>query len=246
MTIVSRSPWLAASLMLLVAPLGAAMAQTQRPTPAAVDSKAAPAAPAPKAAASDAKPASNSPLAGFGGNSKEPYKIDADRLEVQQKDNKAIYSGDVVVVQGKTTMRCSSLVIFFEQKKDDAKKQAAQPANLNRAQPAAAPGQPGASGLKRLECHGPVSVTQEKQSATSKLLVYEADVVTLTGDVIMADGDNVQAGEKMVYNTKTGVGSMSGGVEPGKKEGGRVRGIFLPGSGDKDPNKKAEKKDKTG
>ena len=173
-------------------------------------------------------------------------RIDADKLEVQQKDNKAIYSGDVVVVQGKTTMRCTALVIFFEQKKDEAKKQpAAQPAAATKAQPATTPGQPGASGLKRLECHGPVSVTQEKQTATSNLLVYEADAVTLTGNVILADGDNVQAGEKMIYNTKTGVGTMVGGAK--EKESGRVRGIFLPGSGgEKDPTKKAEKKDKTG
>lgn len=227
----------AAALAVLIAPAGAAWAQAQK--------AAAAAASPPKPAAADAKPATNSPLSGFGGNSKEPYKIDADRLEVQQKDNKAIYSGDVVVIQGKTTMRCSQLVIFFEQKKDDAKKTATPAANANKAQPAATPGAPGASGLKRLECHGPVSVTQEKQTATSKLLVYEADVVTLTGDVIMADGDNVQAGEKLIYNTKTGIGTMAGVAERGK-EGGRVRGIFLPGSGEKDPNKKAEKKDKTG
>ena len=204
------------------------------------------ATPAAKTPAPEAKPPANSPLAGFGAGSKEPYKIDADRLEVQQKDNKAIYSGDVVVIQGKTTMRCTSLVIFFEQKKEDGKKPAAQPAAAAKAQPAAAPGQPGGSGLKRLECHGPVSVTQEKQTATSKLLVYEADIVTLTGDVIMADGDNVQAGEKMTYNTKTGIGTMAGGAEPGKKESGRVRGIFMPGSGKDPATKAAEKKDKTG
>lgn len=151
----------------------------------------------------------NSPLAGFGAaGNKEPYKIDANRLEVQQAANKATYSGDVIATQGKMTMRCVSLVIFFNSK------------NADGAQPASAPAAPGAGGLKRLECHGPVTVTQEKQSATSKLLVFENDLVTMTGDVILQDGDNIQACEKLVYNTKTQIGRMEG----------RCRGIFLPGS----------------
>lgn len=215
-----------------------AQAQTSiRPaTPAAPAAQAARPAPAAQpAAATQAAPAkANSPLAGFGSGSKEPYKIDANTLEVQQKDNKAVYAGDVVVVHGKITMRCTSLAIFFEQKKEDA----------NKAPKAAAatPGAPGASGPKRLECHGPVSVTQDKQTATSNLLVYEADVVTLTGNVILADGDNVQAGEKLVYNTKSGIGTMQG-----DKQNQRIRGIFIPGSApDADPAKKAGGKPKTG
>lgn len=179
---------------------------------------------APKAGA---KPRSaNSPLSGFGAGSKDPYKIDANRLEVQQKDNAAIYSGDVVVVQGKMTMRCANkLVIFVDQKSSDAKSQAIKggAAQSAAAQPAAAQQGGGASGLKRLECHGPVTVNQEKQTGTANMLVYENDIVTMTGSVIMSDGDNVQAGEKLVYNTKTGIGTV---------EGGRVRGIFTPGQGE--------------
>lgn len=207
----------------------------QQQAPAARPAAAQPAAQT-ASAPSTGKPG-NSPFAGFGSGSKEPYKIDANTLEVQQKDNKATYSGDVVVVQGKITMRCTSLVIFFEQKKDEANKGQPKPAAA-----AAGPATPGASGLKRLECHGPVSVTQEKQTATSDLLVYEADIVTLTGNVILADGDNVQAGEKMVYNTKSGVGTMVG-----DKQNQRIRGIFTPGSApDSDPSKKADPAKKAG
>lgn len=165
-------------------------------------------------AKSDSK--SKSALAGFdNSNSKEPYKIDANKLEVQQTANKAIYSGDVVVVQGAMTMRCSQLVIFFNQNKDNASKGAA----TKNASVADATG-----GLKRLECLGPVTINKEKQTATAKKLEFEADIVTLTGDVVMSDGENVQAGDKMVYNTKTTIGTM---------DGGRVRGIFTPGSDNK-------------
>ncbi|HRK25322.1 MAG TPA: LptA/OstA family protein [Beijerinckiaceae bacterium] len=189
-------------------------AQTPKPQTAS--------APASKEAAGK-KPAS--PLSGFGSNSKDPYKIDANRLEVMQKDNSAIYSGDVVVVQDKMTMRCSKLVIFSDQKSSEQRSQAIR--GTTSAQPApAATGPAAASGLKRLECHGPVSIVKEKQTATANMLVYENDVVTLTGAVVISDGENVQAGEKMVYNTKSGVGTV---------EGGRVRGIFTPGSGDGKP-----------
>ncbi len=214
------------SILTSVLFLGITSAYSQAPTATAS---------APKAA----KAKGSSPLSGFGSDNKEPYKIDANRLEVQQKDNKAVYSGDVVVVQGKMTMRCTSLVIFFDQKNPDAKT-----APQKAAAPAASAGGPaaGAGGLKRLECYGPVTITQEKQTATSNLMVYESDIVTLTGNVIVSDGDNIQAGEKLVYATKTGIGTMEGNT------GGRIRGIFVPGSdGTKDPAKKnADKKAKTG
>lgn len=178
-------------------------------------------------AAAPAAKKSNSPLSGFGSGSKEPYKIDANKLEVQQEQNAATYSGDVVVVQGKMTMRCAQkLVIFFDRSSSEQKKQAikgtAPAAAPAAAQPAAAQQGSGAGGLKRLECHGPVSINQEKQTATSNQLVYENDAVTLTGNVVVSDGDNVQAGEKMIYNTKSGIATV---------EGGRVRGIFIPGQG---------------
>lgn len=168
-------------------------------------------------AASQAKgEKSRSALSGFdNSNSKEPYKIDANQLEVQQSANKVTYKGDVVVIQGTMTMRCSSLVIFFNKNEGQQKQQAASSASIAQA---------GGGGLKRLECHGPMTINKEKQTATAQLLVYENDTVTMTGSVVMSDGENVQAGEKMVYNTKSTVGRM---------EGGRVRGIFTPGAGDK-------------
>jgi len=187
------------------------LAISAMPAIANAQTKAKPAAPA----ATNASPLSN-----FGSNSKDPYKIDANKLEVQQQASSATYSGDVVVVQSKMTMRCSKLVIFFDQKSAQARTQG------SASPPAASAGQPGAGGLKRLECHGPVSINQEKQTATSNLLVYENDIVTLTGSVVISDGENVQAGEKMIYNTKTGIGTV---------EGGRVRGIFTPGQGDGKP-----------
>ena len=69
---------------------------------------------------SAAKPAKSrggapgSPFGGMGGDSKEPIKIDANKLDVLDKDNKAVFSGNVVAVQGETTVRCSVMTVFYE------------------------------------------------------------------------------------------------------------------------------------
>lgn len=167
-----------------------------------------------QAAKKDKAPAAA--FAGFGSNSKEPIKIDAARLEVVNKEQYALYSGDVVVVQGQTTLRCVTLKIFYEQKggKDG---QPAAPAAGGNAQ----------SAIKKLECEGPMSVLSGTQTATAQRGVYEAasEQLTLTGKVIIADGENVQAGERAIYNVKTGIATMDGG-----KAGGRVRTLLIPGT----------------
>jgi lipopolysaccharide export system protein LptA len=156
------------------------------------------------------------PLLGFGSNSREPIKIDANRLEVFDKENRAIYSGDVVAVQGPTTVRCSKMTIFYSQGRDSDGQRAAS-----------APGQQ--TSIRRIECDGPVSLLSGTQSATSEKLVYEAerDVVILTGKVVIADCDNVQRGERAVYDVKTGRATVDAGPS------GRVQGVFTPGSEDR-------------
>ncbi len=148
------------------------------------------------------------------GNSKEPVKIDAGSLQVLDKEQKAIYKGDVVAVQGQTTLRCSTLTVFYMQQKDkpNTQKSDAQ----------------GGNAIKKLNCDGPVSVVSTTQTATGDYGVFDAehDVVTLTGNVVLADCENVQQGDKLVYNTKTGIANVT---NTGNR---RVQGVFTPGSQD--------------
>jgi lipopolysaccharide export system protein LptA len=83
--------------------------------------------------------------------------------------------------------------------------------------------------VKQIDCEGNVSILSGTQSATAKFLRYEAaaDTVTLTGSVVIADCDNVQRGEKVVYDVKTGKATVDAGPT------GRVQGVFTPGSDDK-------------
>jgi lipopolysaccharide export system protein LptA len=172
-----------------------------------------PAVRAPAAAA--VKPAERTtPLAGLGTNSKEPIKIDADRLDVFDKENRAVYAGNVVAVQGDTTMRCSTLTIHFD-------RQRAGGGTVQRA--AAASDQNDA--IKRIECAGPVTVVSKDQVATSDKADYDraGGRVIMTGNVALSQGQNVTRGERLVYDVNAGVANI-------EATGGRVRGLFVPGS----------------
>ena len=49
-----------------------------------------------------------------GTSSKEPISIDADKLVYYDKEHKAVYSGNVVVIQGDTKMTCSAMTVFLD------------------------------------------------------------------------------------------------------------------------------------
>ena len=155
------------------------------------------------------------------GASKEPVRIDAGSLQVIDKEQKAIYSGDVVAIQGATTLRCSKLTVYYTQGKEGAGKD-------SKPKEAGTPAT-GSSSIKKLDCDGPVSVVSSTQTATGDHGVFEADreIVTLTGNVVLADCENVQRGDKLVYNTKTGIANVT------NTGGRRVQGVFTPGSEDK-------------
>lgn len=158
-----------------------------------------------------------SPLGALGSsNSKEPIKIDADRLDVFERDGKAVFAGNVVAVQGDTTMRCSVLTVFYEQPKTQAGGRAATPV------PAA-----GAQGdaIRKIDCKGPVTIVQKDQIATGDNAIFDraANKVLLDGNVALSQGQNVTKGEKLVYDLNTGIANVE------TKPGGRVRALFVPG-----------------
>lgn len=166
--------------------------------------------------------ASTSPFGGMGGDSKEPIKIDADKLDVLDKENRAVFSGNVVAVQGETTVRCSKMTVFYEGRGQAGLPGAAAPAPAAPTQAASAPGSNDSS-IKRIECAGPVTVVSKTQAATSDNAVFDraANKVIMTGNVALNDGPNITRGQRLVYDTQTGVANV---------EGGRVQGFFVPNS----------------
>lgn len=169
-------------------------------------------------------------LQGFSQNRDQPVHIEAATLEVRDKDKVATFSGDVRVKQGDTGLRCKTLVVFYEQDNAADAKGADKGADKGKTttMTAATPGPNGEQRIKRLEARGAVVVTQKEQTATGELGIFDmkSNTVTLTGNVIMTQGQNVLRGDKLMVDMTTGVSR----VESGKNGSGRVQGLFLPGS----------------
>ncbi len=188
------------------------------------------------AATAATKPASapapdSSPVQIFPGtSSKEPVSIDADKLVYYDKERKAVYSGNVVVIQGDTKMTCSIMTVFLDHSAAPA---TGGPA-ANAPAPAGAGDGPSAnSGIKHLEATGPVTVISKTQVATGDNASYDKaeNKVLLIGHVTLSDGQNVTKGDKLTYDLKTSQAT----IDTGSKTG-RVHGQFIP-SGGSDPAK---------
>ena len=72
---------------------------------------AVPAAGAVQAQQSNAPP---NAVQGFSQNRNEPVNINADALEFQNEKKMATYKGHVHLVQGDTTLRCKTLIVYFD------------------------------------------------------------------------------------------------------------------------------------
>jgi lipopolysaccharide export system protein LptA len=165
-------------------------------------------------------------LQGFSQNREQPVKIDAATLEVRDKNKVATFAGNVQVVQGDTTLRCRTLAVFYDGDSGGSAMKAAQP------------GPAGQQKIRRLEAKGDVRVTQKDQVATGDLGVFDmaSNTVTLTGNVLVTQGQSVLRGEKLTVNLTTGVSHVEGGNK------GRVQGVFsgAPGSQSTTPPKNDE------
>jgi len=201
MTLPSRAPlWLAALPVALLCLSGADAAAAEKRSGAE-------------------KPASSSDSAAIfpGTNSKEPISIDADKLVYYDKERKAVYSGNVVVIQGDTKMTCSAMTVLL----DRAPTQGGAHSSDGPSTPT------GDAGVRHLDAIGPVTVVSKTQVATGDSGMYDKaqDKVWLIGHVTLSDGQNVTKGDRLTYDLKSGLAT----VDTDSKSG-RVHGQFVPKS----------------
>jgi len=151
------------------------------------------------------KPRSGAILPGV--NSKEPVNIAATKLDYFDKEQKLIYTGNVVATQGGSELRTSTLVIFLTPK--DALAPAGVPSSSSQ--------------IRRMEAAGPVTIVSKDQIGTGDSGVYEKseNKVYLIGNVTLTQGPNVTKGEKLIYDLNTNQAAVTG----------RVRSMFLPSGG---------------
>ena len=146
------------------------------------------------------------------GSGDSPLDVTADELEVQNKACLSIWRGRAEALQGETRLRADVMRAFFENKAGGGT------------------GSSACGDLVRIEAEGSVYyVTTKEQRVRGDHGTYDAssETVTLTGDVVAVQGQNVLRGTRMVFNTKTGEGRMVGNAT-GRNAQGRPRGVFYP------------------
>src|ERR1700726_4616206 len=161
-------------------------------------------------------------MQGFSQNRDQPIQIESATLEMRDKKKEATFAGNVKVVQGDTTMTSKTLVVFYQSAPAAT---APVAGSKTAAKPApiqsATPGPGGTSSIKRLEARGNVVVTQKDQVVTGETAVFDTktNLVTMLGGVILTQGKNVLRGDRLLVDMTTGVSRV-------ESDGGRVQGLF--------------------
>jgi lipopolysaccharide export system protein LptA len=144
--------------------------------------------------------------------SSAPVDITADEGEVVNSQCLSIWRGDAEALQGATRLRAGQISVFASVRED------------------AAPNAQGRCGAtQRLEAEGEVYYVTPSQTVRGDRAVYLAstDTITITGGVVVVQGNNVARGDRMTVQVKTGQVQLESNAK-GRGAAGRVRGVFYP------------------
>jgi lipopolysaccharide export system protein LptA len=121
---------------------------------------------------------------------------------VLQKDQRAVFRGNVEAVQGRIRLKADELEVHYRNKGEASRVGGA---------------------ISRIDARGKVFVSSPSETAAGDAGVYDiaAKEITLTGKVVLTRGDNVIRGQRLVLDLATGESRIEGGT-------GRVRGYFVP------------------
>ncbi len=149
-----------------------------------------------------------------GHNSNAPVDVTADRIEVQDRADRAIFAGNVHATQAELTLDTQRLTVAYS--------------NTPRAK--GANGQQGNGGvqIRRLDAAGGVVVHSPSETAKGDFGIYDLDkkLITVIGNVQLTRGPNVVNGQRLVINLDTGRAVIDGGPPGVNASGGRVTGHF--------------------
>ena len=135
---------------------------------------------------------------GFDGS--QQVEVTADSLSIDQSTGKAVFDGNVLVVQGTVRMSAGNVEVTYSMDQNGAP-----------------------SGVASLKATGGVTFVTKSEAVEAREAVYsvESSVVTMSGDVLLTQGESAIAGDRLVVNLTQGTGQMEG----------RVRTVFNPGGG---------------
>jgi lipopolysaccharide export system protein LptA len=154
-------------------------------------------------------------FSGLSVESDKPVKIEADQLEVFDDKKMAVFSGNVMVKQGTTSMQTTELKVHYA-----GEGSAIEGDSQQR--------------VSKLEATGKVVVKADGQTATGDWAIFEmaSQQVTLGGAVVLSQGKNVLRGTQLIVNLETGQSKLVSEAPAGDAagSGGRVQGLFIPGA----------------
>lgn len=136
-------------------------------------------------------------------DTRQPLDISAERLEMQQKQGRAIFSGAVQVTQGKLLLRSDTITVFYK-------------LDSGETNPA----------ISRLDAQGKFSVTSETETLTGDWGIYDVDrqLITVGGDVSFDQGGSELKGSRLEFDLVSGLAKLDG--QNAGDADGRVRGSF--------------------
>jgi lipopolysaccharide export system protein LptA len=141
-----------------------------------------------------------------GHNSNAPVDVTADRIEVQDRADRAIFAGNVHATQAELTLDTQRLTVAYS----------------------GGQGQSGGVQIRRLDAAGGVVVHSPSETAKGDFGIYDLDkkLITVIGNVQLTRGSNVVNGQRLVINLDTGRAVIDGGPPGVNQSGGRVTGHF--------------------
>lgn len=137
-----------------------------------------------------------------------PVQIESDKLEVREKDNIAIFTGNVAVVQDKSLLKAGRLVVHYA---DDGGSATT-----------------GTAKIERLEATGKVYLKSENQIGTGDAATFnmKSNILVLTGkQVVLTEGENIATGCKLTVQMSSGEAQLDGC--------GRISAVLSPKSAPK-------------
>ncbi len=137
-------------------------------------------------------------------DSTAPIDFGADHIELQDKANRAILSGNVAVRQAEMTLTAARMTVAYTGEVVDGSPQ-----------------------VSRLDASGGVTVTRPDQTARSQYAVYDLNrrLVTMIGAVTLLQGSNVLNGGRATINLDTGRATIDGSAVGGEAAPGGTRTI---------------------
>jgi len=137
-----------------------------------------------------------------GHDSNAPVDVSADRIEVQDRADRAVFAGNVKARQGELSLDTARLTLAYTS----------------------------GNGIKinRLDASGGVVVTSPSETARGNFAVYDLDrkLITLVGDVRLAREGSTINGSRLLIDLNSGRAVMDGGAPGIGQSGGRVTGHF--------------------